>query len=350
MTEELLVGTLEAVAAPSIAFVLPHEAALVGRMREVTGPLPWDTFATGERIWVLQTFVEMALRGLPVELRCDLPRAGFALFHAKDRGAIARLASEVRRCLLVGIRADSSEALVADYEVVQNRHFADDTRRFYVPHWPQPGLLPRDPSRGPAIRRISFKGFAGNLHPSLRTLGWSEALTSRGISFSHDAPVFAGRETNVADSRWNDYREVDVLVAIRPASRRLHREKPASKLVNAWLAGVPAILGPELPYREVRCCELCYLEARDAASAIEALDRLRSDPGLYGRMVVHGQDRGRELNQPAVAQRWDRLLTEILPQAVASRDPRDHYLRRLSPRLRVLCRRLARLATARPLR
>lgn len=47
---------------------------------------------------------------------------------------------------------------------------------------------------------------------------------------------------------WHDYREIDVVVALRPKSTKKHFCKPATRLYNAWIAGVPAILPNESAY------------------------------------------------------------------------------------------------------
>jgi len=67
---------------------------------------------------------------------------------------------------------------------------------------------------------------------------------------------------------WPDFREADLILAVRPGDRRRATNKPASKLVNAWLAGVPALLGPEVAYRELRRSELewFYQDPLGAAS------------------------------------------------------------------------------------
>src|SRR5436309_1927650 len=80
-----------------------------------------------------------------------------------------------------------------------------------------------------------------------------------------------------------------LVLAVRPEGRSTN--KPASKLVNAWLAGVPALLGPEIAYRELRRSELDYCEVSSLAEAQAAVDRLLGDPGLYNAMVENGRAR-----------------------------------------------------------
>jgi hypothetical protein len=44
---------------------------------------------------------------------------------------------------------------------------------------------------------------------------------------------------------WHDYSTDDLVLAVRDLTEKDALVKPASKLVNAWIAGVPALLGPE---------------------------------------------------------------------------------------------------------
>src|SRR5436305_598710 len=251
----------------------------------------WRHFQRGEQVCVLQTYLRRARAGLPVELAAVPPGEGLIVFHAKQARALRRQAHLLKDAVLVAARADNRQPLIADFEILQNGTFADGRRRFHIPHWPQPGLLPRDPSRGTAIRRLVYKGFDGNLSPEFRRLEWRQLLAGRGIEWVVDAAPFAGRETDAQAIDWPDFREADLILAVRPPDRRGATNKPASKLVNAWLAGVPALLGPEIAYRELRRSELDYFEVSSLAQAREAVDRLLGNPDLYQTMVENGRTR-----------------------------------------------------------
>lgn len=71
----------------------------------------------------------------------------------------------------------------------------------------------------------------------LQLPAFAARLEALGVAFD---VVHKGRAQD-----WRDYREADVVVAVRPFDSSLHAAKPPSKLINAWLAGVPALLGAE---------------------------------------------------------------------------------------------------------
>jgi hypothetical protein len=297
----------------------------------------------GPRAWVLQTFIRLRAAGVPAVLVGEPRPGGTLVFHAKHRSLVRRRWWRLRGTVLVAIRADVSEALIADFEIVQNGRYADERRRFQVPLWMQPGILPRDGARGERLERLAYKGFTRNLAPEFTSVAWQQALAARGVEWVADAVPFAGQATAVEALRWSDFREVDAVLAVRPASPSLHRDKPATKLYNAWRAGVPALLGAEHAFRELRRSELDYLEVRDVPEALAAVDRLIGDPGLYRRMVDHGRVRAGEFSDAVLSQRWQQVLCRQIPERLG--DPAVRRLRRLPLPLRAALRGLAQAAS-----
>ena len=55
-----------------------------------------------------------------------------------------------------------------------------------------------------------------------------------------------------------------------------------SKLINAWLAGCPGILGPESAFQQLRESELDYIEARTVDDIVNAV---AGETGLPGKVV-----------------------------------------------------------------
>src|SRR4051812_187840 len=327
-----------------VTFFLDGEEDLES-LRRLDPDRDWRHFQRGEQVWVLQTYLRLARAGLPVELASVPQNSGLIVFHAKQARALRRRAHLLGDAVLVAARADNRQPLIADFEILQNAHFADGRSRFHVPHWPQPGLLPRDAARGTAIRRLVYKGFDGNLNPEFRRPEWRQLLANRGIEWVVDAAPFAGRETDAQAIDWPDFREADLILAVRPDDRRRSTNKPASKLVNAWLAGVPALLGPEVAYRELRRSPLDYFEVSNLAEVLAAVDRLIGDPALYNAMVENGRARAADFTAAAILPRWEKLLFETIP---ALSPPR--WSRRVPLALRSAGSWLSRTAALRPAR
>lgn len=300
-----------------VDFFFP-DAALVARAPTMVADRDWREFRAGERNWTLQTYLRLRDAGLPVRLTAAAPTAPLVVVHTKHTNALLRCAFSRRGVLFAGIRGDLHASALADVEILQNRQFADDRRRFFVPHWPQPGMLPRDTSRGTDVRNVAFKGVARTIDRRFLSEEWTTFLDSEGLQWDCNAIQFTGTAADAASIRWEDYREVDVLVAVRPSERRTARAKPATKLYNAWLAGVPAILGAEPAYRELRLSELDYLEVATLEDAKRAVMRLKRDPVRYQEMVENGRRRAAEFSVSAITEVWQDLLFDRLPQLAAT--------------------------------
>ncbi len=329
---------------PVVRFFLPGETDL-DRLRSLDPDQDWRDLIRGEHSWILQTFLRLNRAGHPVELVAEPCGPGLVVYHAKHGRALMRHARRLREAVLVGVRADLREPLTADFQVLQNRVWVDDRRLFFVPLWPQPHLLPREPSRGTGVTRIAFKGFASNLHPDFLDPRWNEELAQRGIEWEFDATGYEGNATAAALLNWCDYRDVDLVLAVRPADPGGHRCKPATKLYNAWAAGVPALLGAEPAFRELRESELDYFEVGSMGDALAAIDRLRAVPELYRAMAEHGRARARAFAPEAIVASWVDLLWGRIP-AVAGERP----LQTVPHRLRPLVRRVQRVLQGRPAR
>jgi hypothetical protein len=279
-----------------------------------------------------------------VRLSDELPPTGTVVFHAKHRGEVLRRRRRLTSTWLVAVRADSSDPLTADFEILQNGRFANGRRRFHVPHWPQPGLQARDPHRGDLLRTLVYKGVNHNLHPALRSDEWIRFLAGRGIEWRHDSVEYSRDAASPYEVDWSDYREADALLAVRPDVRSLHPGKPATKLYNAWHAGVPALLGPEAAYRELRESPLDYLEVASLGEARAAVAGLQDEPGLYRSMVEYGARRATEFSFDRILERWTGLLFGELPRRM--REPGARRWRRVQLPARRWVGRIRRLLSS----
>jgi hypothetical protein len=289
-----------------ITFFLHADDAAIDAWRGLQPDAEPQRLVLGEDYWIVLTYARLRDAGMDVRLSNRMPNAGIVVFYAGDKRAVwAQLRSSTRSppVLLAAVRSDRHPVGFADCEIVQNASSADGTRALHVPHWPQPGLVPRDRARGDALRVVLFPGTPQNLDPQFTGDATQRALRERGIEL---------RTTRAgAQPVWNDFHDVDALLALRPAAMGLVRNKPAWKLFNAWLAGVPAVLGPESGYRELREGPLDFLEAATPEAALCALQRLHDEPGLYAAMVANGLRRGSAFTTQATLARWQHLLATL---------------------------------------
>jgi hypothetical protein len=275
----------------------------------------WTDLRRGPEIWIAQTWHRLKRAGFRATMSDEAPREGIIVYHKEHQRSLLRKIQPRTTPVLVGVRADFRSCDAADFELLQNGYYANDRRAFFVPSWPQPGLLVRDASRGERIDRISYKGYVGNLVSEFRGPRWKQFVDEQGMIFDDDAVVDNGFDHPIL-TRFHDYRDVDLVLAVRPG-KTLHKQ--ASKLFNAWLAGVPALLSPDYAFEELRQSPLDYLAVRNVAEAEAAVLRLKREPGLYRAMIEHGLKRAQEYTVDSVATRWAKLLYEIIPSLAVKR-------------------------------
>jgi len=304
---------------------------------DLEDPLFWSHEGKGRRrAWILQTYLRLRAAGHPVTISDTLPNEGIVVLLPESPllDAFQNQYARARHPLvIVTVRADITvhQSYLGEVDVVQNGRFASECRSvFFVPHWPQPGLLPRDPNRGTTIENIVFKGGFGSLRSDFRSDRWNEYLRRNDLSFH-----IASAETEGATPSWHDYRTADVNLAVRPTygDGGLRCEKPASKLVNAWHAGVPSLLGPEYAFRELRTSSLDFIEVESIDDVMTAIETLREYPTLYTRMVDHGRRRAEEFTPNRITEHWAQLLFDTVPNV--ARRPTKQRARTLPEPLRI---------------
>jgi hypothetical protein len=227
--------------------------------------------------------------------------------------------------ILIAIRGDYRESLLADYEIVQNGRWADGERRFFIPYWPQPGLIPRDPARGDRVVNVSYKGFDQNLHPYFESRDWTDWIRTEGFVWIRDSLPHGPSEQNGVNAAWHDYSQTDVILAVRPDPRRRQERngftaKPASKLCNAWHGRVAAVLGPEYAFRECRLSPLDYIEVEKPQDTKRALSDLRREPDRFRAMIDNGEQRADAFSHDRIVEAWAELLFDRIPHQRARRN------------------------------
>ncbi|MCS0583394.1 hypothetical protein NX784_17525 [Massilia pinisoli] len=296
----------------SVTFFLPN-AELVEQIKIADPERDWRLFSTGVQVWIGQTYLRLKRAGYDVILSTRAPSRGTVVAHADHVSKLLSERSLLSKLTIVSARADRPSQRNADIEVVQNRHSSDSERAFHIQHWPQPGLIPRDPKRRTTIENVAFKGAAGEMATSFTDGLWELMMARLGVAWRVDAAQWTGNDAQYV-TNWNDYSDTDVVVAVRKDMTSSYTKKPASKLINAWLAGVPAVLGREEAYRELRRTELDYIEVTSAADAFRAIETLKNNPQLYDAMVRNGSERAAEVTAKVCTDAWADLLFKKVPK------------------------------------
>ncbi len=266
--------------------------------------LPSSRFLVLEDIWVISTYLRLRRAGLPVEIDSST-REG-----AINVACSPRIASRnpLRRGMIVSIRADRARQVWGDLSLVQNPLNLRSERDWLIDHWPQPNIIPRNPDRGDRIERIGILSPVSSIAPEIRDPAFTQRLDSLGFEL-------VIRSDGVG---WNDYSDLDLQIAMRSIPAIQLRTKPATKIVQAWIAGCPAITGVEPAFRSIGRPGMDYLEASSASEVIDRLCMLRDQPSLYRSLIVNGAAKAALHDERAVLQQWELFL----------RGPATNWMRR----------------------
>ena len=290
---------------------LPHPVYFVNRDRQRwadlfgnSSPPPVeqlvDRMVIAKDIWIVQSYVQLLRRGLNVHLVPEPVRGAINVFAYDD--LIAK--DFPWDIYAVTCQHDRGRPVICEHRFVQNRcHVENAATDHYIPHWPQPGLVGRDESRGDRVENAVYMGSKLYFNGPLADPLLPGRLKELGVTFT---PRFGDVSSQKVD--WADHRDVDVILAVRDCTLYDARNKPPSKLINAWLAGCPAVLGPEPAFQQLRESEVDYLEVRSVDDIVNAVARLKSDPALYHAMRENGRRRGPDFTADRTAQRWHALL------------------------------------------
>jgi hypothetical protein len=293
-------------ALPYPVYFVRNDAALCEQLQTVTEMPPFAEYYRpewgGSSSWIVQTYLQLKLRGLDVHL---VDR------YIPDRICVVSREELMQRSLwrglpfnsyLVVCQQDRPRPEICAHRIVQNPLNILAPTDHLMQYWVQPELRSRDSERGTQVRTLAFKGRWYYLPDAFKNSEFIAHLTSLGFTFS----TLPDYEVSLSD--WSEFSKTDVILAIRYSNREYLESKPASKLINAWFAGCPALLGAESAYQALRKSDLDYIEVHTPGDVIAALQKLRDNPGLYQAMVENGWMRSQEFTPDQLSLNWRNLL------------------------------------------
>jgi hypothetical protein len=255
---------------------------------------------SNEDVWCVLTYLQLAARGHAVSVSS---RALPETINVVDgiRFDFNRASAEL---FCVGCRGDGPYPGLCQAVIHQNLVDIPGQASIYIPQWPQPGLIPRAQSRD-RIERIGFMGHARvNLQTQFRDEDFQRQLRGMGCTL-------VIRDKCHGDSAWHDCADIDLVLAKRNIPAAHLRLKPANKLINAWMAGTPALLGREPAVEAICSDELDYIRIDQPTDVLNAIAMLRQHPMYYEAMVRHGLKRARSYSDDAISRRWGEVLLEL---------------------------------------
>ena len=271
--------------------------------------------------WIYQSWQRLQQAGITCSLSTKLLEPGVIItlgnYLTTSLGLDTMMPKET---FLVDVTADRAPHPGAQLHVVENKMQSRLLpHAIFIPHWPQRGLIPRDPSRGLRFENVVFFGEPKNLAPELRSKEWQQRLSQElGISF-----YLQGNQG------WHDYSNVDAVIAIRSFSSSRYLNKPATKLYNAWHAGVPFIGGRDTAYATDGRAGIDYLVATSPEEILSHLQQLKENPNLRASLVQEGSLSAKKFTQEVILEHWKKLIQETIPKNVAAWQKKSKLSRRL---------------------
>jgi hypothetical protein len=296
---------------PSVYFYIPQ--CYLPSTIPASADENWQGFGIGIYAWTLQTYLRLKADGFPCQLVSHLPDEGIILVHHNALRSHKNLLKPKPRQLLICIKAEGKFYPYAQLQIVQNPGEVLTLKdSYYLPHWTQPGLISRHPLRGDCFENIAFFGHTDSLAPELQDSVWEQQLKALGLRWLPIINRNRWNNYNQIDNRWNDYSNVDAIVAVRSFDhRQTYPNKPATKLYNAWMAGVPALLGAESAYQAEGEKNENYLEVTSINDLIVTLQQLKSDLALRQTLVKNGYSRVPDILPETIIQKWRAFFQEF---------------------------------------
>jgi hypothetical protein len=197
----------------------------------------------------------------------------------------------------VSVRADYRRLFDVDFEILQNPTVAVKQNQAYLPYWPVPGLIKRSPDRT-SVNTIAYAGRIGKRNiADMFHNDFPHKSAMRGLSFKTIPP-----------QHWHDMSGVDILVAIRDFVGGTHKNKPPSKLFNAWLSEVPLVAGVDSAFRHLGEPGVDYIRVAAEGELWEAIYRLCTEPVFYKRLVEAGRAKAASVTHEKIAETWLNVL------------------------------------------
>jgi hypothetical protein len=274
-------------------------------------------YKSGLDCWILKTFWKLKeyKSDLNIHLVNYIPDEGIIIFH---KGFFPKDIMPSNTQLFVCVQADYGRHQYAQYHIAQNplgvsnfnfskRSFLEEklfsfTKSYFIAHWNQNDIIKRNSSRGESFKNVCFYGIDQNFPQKLLEPSFKEKLKKEGI----DLKIITDSD------QWNDYSETDCVLAIRDFENKPHYNKPFSKIINSYLAGVPVIAGNEsssLYLKNGLGIGISIVTNPD--ECFNAIKQVKENYLSSLKRIIIDKDKLKEFQDEAIVLSWDKLLREM---------------------------------------
>jgi hypothetical protein len=288
-----------------IVFVLPGRSEEeLARVEKLDVDRDWRFFEDGVAAWIVQTYLRLRDFGVSVQLANAFSRNGINIAHVATLAKMDR----PQGCFVVGVRADYPAVRWCQFHIVQNQTQIG-SRSIWLPHWPQPGLIPRDPARGDRVERVGYFGRPVNHYSRIfrRASGYFRVRDAVNEICNELGLDLVERGTN----EWNNFSDVDVVLGLRDFGNRTYDTKPPTKLINAWLAGSIFIAGNDSAFFQIGKANTDWLCVKSAEQLKYNLIKLMQNEIYRYQLRTKGLLQTEKFNIDSILSRWAICINEL---------------------------------------
>ncbi|ANS84198.1 hypothetical protein VSVS12_00381 [Vibrio scophthalmi] len=304
----------------SINFVIPSDGKYEN-YKSFRGDIDkeWELFNCGEWAWIIQTYHRL--------IQCQNSHFTITKSEKPDINAVNIIFSDdyiklsnKKNFYCAVIVQDRFVFYPGDLTIVQNRAHRLFFDYQYMTLWSQAGLIKKQNKLSSDDKiRIGFFGLPENSIDLVKIV---------------DEIGHSNLEVAVASqSSWNDYSKIDIAVGIRDFSGKSHIQKPPTKLLNAWNAGVPFIGGADSAYSQVGEHLKNYICVTNKDELTSAINFIVESPRVSTQLIENGSKEFEKYSNRSLESEWVKLLnSEIVKFKKWKRKP--YFRRYVSNRVR----------------
>ena len=274
-------------------------------------------YKSGLDCWILKTYLILLENNTKwnIAIGNSIPEVGIIIFH---KGFFPKKTIPSKHQLFVCIQADYGRYKYAQCHILQNpaglNNFKFSKKSFFeeklfsfvknsfVPHWNQDNIISRDKSRGLLFENVCFYGVPQNFPKELLETDFSDTLLNEGITL----------KIITDSSQWNDYSQADCVLAIRDFNSKSHFNKPFSKIINGYLAGVPVIAGNESSTHYLK--NMLNNDMPIVKSKEECFEAIKDLKNKYQKRLDEVQQDNEQLKffkDTSIVMEWETLMEDL---------------------------------------
>lgn len=283
-----------------------------------------ERYQTGIGHTIIELFRRLKGSGLNVTIGCEPMAGSHVVLHLSsvyswpNSSASPERLSQLYDVLARGhdvtlIRGDVPLSFRVDLpraiEVMPSMAAIDRPNQVWVPLLPQRGMVPRAAERYGAMKTIGIMANAENVPTQLLEPAFERALARCGVSWQPILRRRTGPDT-WESAKWHDFSDLDAVVCLSRDPRNVSPlRKPATKLINAWVAGVVPLVQPQPSYLELASSGENAVVVASPEDVLRVVQHLTVDPEVLRRLEAGTLERGAEFSRDRVLAMWIDLLS-----------------------------------------